>query len=73
MPSSEDADDGGSGSSAPQAAPVAAAAASGVFGAAVNTGIAPHHSQVVSGPLCYFYGTCYRFFNCQAAKNLQGA
>jgi len=46
MPSSEDADDGGSGSSAPQAAPIAAAAASGVVGAAVNTGIAPHHSPL---------------------------
>ena len=46
MPSSEDADDGASGSSAPQAAPLAAAAASGVVGAAVNTGIAAHHSPL---------------------------
>jgi hypothetical protein len=46
MPSSEDADDGASGSSAPQAAPIAAAAASGVVGAAVNTGIAAHHSPL---------------------------
>ena len=30
-------------------------------------------SPRVSGPLCYFYGTCSRFFNCWTTKDLQGA